>query len=62
MKKKLNLKELEVKSFVTSLENTDSLKGGGKIPTLDGCFTGNYPTINGQCPTVHVACPVNVNA
>lgn len=59
MKKKLNLKELEVKSFVTSLENTDSLKGGGKIPTLDGCFTGNYPTLNGGCPTQAPMCAIN---
>ena len=54
MKKKLNLKEIEVKSFVTALDNNNAVKGGaGKIPTLDGCFTGNYPTVNGNCPTVN---------
>jgi len=40
--KKLNLKELKVKSFVTSMENDtpDTVKGGGKVPyTIGTCWT-----------------------
>ncbi|TXC85231.1 pinensin family lanthipeptide [Luteibaculum oceani] len=55
MKKKVTLKEIEVKSFVTSIESSkDNIKGGGKIPTLDGCFTGNYPTFNNCTGTISI--------
>ncbi len=57
MKKKISLKSLEVKSFVTAVE-MNKVKGGqetlnplkcGEILTIDRCLTGNYPTLNSPC-------------
>lgn len=57
MKKKVSLKEIEVKSFVTSIESSkNNIKGGGKIPTLEGCLTGNYPTLGDCTRTVSIQC------
>ncbi|MGB0167371.1 MAG: pinensin family lanthipeptide [Luteibaculum sp.] len=51
MKKKISLKEVKVKSFITQLDDQakQQMVGGAKIPTLERCFTGNYPTINSPC-------------
>ena len=43
MKKKLNLKELKVQSFITSTES-ENIKGGMKVDSVV-CLTGNYPTL-----------------
>jgi len=48
MKKKINLSELQVKSFVTTIDNAGQIQGGATLPvvcrtgqpvTFDGCFT-----------------------
>ncbi len=52
MKKKITLQELSVKSFVTEV-GKGGLNGGGKVPTLDGCFTNNT-TANQICETTTV--------
>jgi len=57
MKKKISLKSLEVKSFVTMVDSK-TVKGGqetlnplkcGEILTIDRCLTGMYPTLNSPC-------------
>ncbi|MGB0165931.1 MAG: pinensin family lanthipeptide [Luteibaculum sp.] len=59
MKKKLNLKELEVKSFVTSVQEQDSksLIGGAKT-VLNICETGANCPISGirECVPYTVVC------
>ncbi len=50
MKKKMSLVELSVKSFVTDVNAAQNINGGGKVPTLDGCFTNNT-TANQVCHT-----------
>ncbi len=68
MKKKLKLHELEVQSFVTSVENES--KGGVAItqpdcidrvrsllPTGPCLCTGMYPSLNMPCTTLDNDCP-----
>lgn len=49
MKKKLNLKNIEVQSFVTSLENKEqnALRGGAKTVLGMNCGTGANCPISG---------------
>ncbi|TXC85238.1 pinensin family lanthipeptide [Luteibaculum oceani] len=49
MKKKLNLKSLEIKSFVTSLDSNSSnaLRGGAKTVLGMNCGTGANCPISG---------------
>ncbi|HEX4887995.1 MAG TPA: pinensin family lanthipeptide [Luteibaculaceae bacterium] len=72
MKKKLALHELKVKSFVTQLKSTGSVKGGFEPRTLTDCLTGIYPTLpvtacieNGSngfnCPTEMPICANTTN-
>lgn len=53
MNKKVRLSEIKVLSFITNLEKDAQLqlRGGQKIniPTMERCFTGNYPTLNSPC-------------
>ncbi|MGB0167372.1 MAG: pinensin family lanthipeptide [Luteibaculum sp.] len=53
MSKKLSLKDMSVKSFVTDLKQNESasLKGGSGdcLKTLGDCLTGMYPSINMPC-------------
>ncbi len=49
MKKKLSLKALEVRSFVTAVPQAESLMGGAK-KTLFDCMTNNS-TMNPICDT-----------
>ncbi len=56
MKKKISLKEVTVKSFVTSIEPDKSaaIKGGSGLPCdateiTRGLCTGMYPTLNMPC-------------
>ncbi|WP_170226963.1 pinensin family lanthipeptide [Luteibaculum oceani] len=54
MKKKLSIKEVQIKSFVTSLDESQQeiAKGGKeiKLPTIHyRCFTGYYPSVNAPC-------------
>jgi hypothetical protein len=62
MKKKLNLNDLKVKSFVTDLENssTETVKGGGmarvnndrvQVTKADNCIT------QAECPS-GIICPI----
>jgi len=54
MKKKLKLSDLEVQSFVTSVD-TQELKGGADLSLqcqsglLNPCLTGMYPSVNYPC-------------
>lgn len=50
MKKKLNLKSLEVKSFTTATEETN-IKGGWSIGTCIDCITKTCPN---PCGTVEM--------
>lgn len=54
MKKKLNLKQLEVQSFITS---TQSIKGGAQ--TQNGCASNTCYTINIDCITVRCSNTLN---
>lgn len=69
MKKKLSLKNLEVKSFVTSLNRTDEAKVQGMGTDIiqcgsqvDACVTAQicYPTRNITCVTDPILTGVNV--
>ncbi len=64
MKKKINLQQLQIKSFVTNLDksNQNNLKGGETfdcVPTVQivtyNC-TGVYNTINRPCDTYQDYC------
>jgi hypothetical protein len=54
MKNKLKLSDLEVQSFVTTLDTKD-VKGGADLSlqcqsgTLNPCLTGMYPSVNYPC-------------
>lgn len=55
MKKKLQLNELQVKSFVTEVTSKNQLGGVGEtLPT--NCCTAVYTTIGAPCPTIDKVC------
>lgn len=63
-KKKLNLSELNVKSFVTNVgsQSEETVKGGRPLPTNDlkYCLTDpilcNYNTVQPACPPTYGLC------
>lgn len=50
MKKKLQLKELEINSFVTTAENV-KIQGGGNLPT-NPCITPIILSFDVDCPGI----------
>lgn len=55
MKPKIQLKNLEVQSFITSVESIEKVKGGQQTlictPSREGC-TGYYPSYNAPCDSM----------
>lgn len=54
MKKKLNLKEIEVKSFVTCMDDEKQAKLKGGVPETHGCPVVTFKI---ECLSKTLVCP-----